>query len=219
MGRADTALTNGYLTVISPSRCRSMTSRMFCGARRAESTMVIMRSGAVEEWRVPKKAATCSLNRRVISQSDLARRISEVQGSGLKALQKKPESEFRSDAMTEGQAGVKHHAAVSVGQHLPLSKAWLDYAGHSSSVRRRTLTRHNCAFGVHVVATGMCAVVRGPVRETPKAGCVWDYAGANITAPRSATCVKLRTNRYVWSPTVIRFTSACVSSSISSATP
>ena len=49
-------------------------------------------------------------------------------------------------------------------------------------------------------------------------GCSQAYAGVNITAPTSAMCVKLRTNRYVWSPSVTRFTPACVSSSISSAT-
>ncbi len=36
------------------------------------------------------------------------------------------------------------------------------------------------------------------------------YAGVNTTAPTSAMCVKLRKNRYVWSPTFIRFTPTCV---------
>ena len=58
-----------------------------------------------------------------------------------------------------------------------------------------------------------------PRRESRLTGCSQAYTGANITAPTSAMCVKLRANRYVWSPTVIRFKPACVSSSISSATP
>jgi len=68
-------------------------------------------------------------------------------------------------------------------------------------------------FDAHTLVAG--PLMRNPILPSAR---MQTYAGANTTAPTSPMCVKLRTNRYVSSPTVIRFTPACVSSSISSAT-